>query len=486
MIGLFETNFFPFNPLPFMRYPSVAGRFYPSDRQDLFDSIESCFKDRLGPGMPSDTGSTRSIRGAMVPHAGYMASGAAAAHVYRAIKEDGLPDAYVIVGPDHYGTSPGNSLCAESHLTPLGECAVHEDICSRIAESVPNIPVAHSREHSIEVQVPFIQFIDPSPHIVPIMMGDQSPESARRLSASIEDACEGYDVIVIASSDMSHYVPKAVAERLDGMVLDRVAGMDVPGMYEVIRRNRISMCGYGPVATVMNVCSDTDSKVILHTDSYDSLGYDPGSVVGYGAALFGDFKNNRCRFPSMEENQEFCVRCGHYLTEGAQFCPECGLRVPGRSPEQVEAEKEQIRSLISKRLDYAAILMLIYSVPFLIVGAYLVLDLNGVVQMLLSNPTYADLISSYGLTESELHDFLMWSSVAYIASSAMGIVSAVLCHKRRMYWLALSLCVMSMLTGVAGFIAMMMALGAFWMILSSKMAFREYESRFEEELSRML
>ena len=90
-----------------MRQPAVAGRFYPDDSDDLEEMISWCFTHRLGPGLPERTGDSRRIRGAMAPHAGYMCSGMTAARAYRALKEDGLPELYVIVGPDHYGTAMG-------------------------------------------------------------------------------------------------------------------------------------------------------------------------------------------------------------------------------------------------------------------------------------------------------------------------------------------------------------------------------------------
>mgnify|MGYP003247294157 FL=1 len=94
------------------------------------------------------------------------------------------------------------------------------------------------------------------------------------------------DAVVIASTDMSHYIPKEEAGRLDGMVLDRVAAMDVEGMYRTVYGNRVSMCGYGPTATAMLWSEGAEARVLRHTDSYDSLGMDPGAVVGYASAVF--------------------------------------------------------------------------------------------------------------------------------------------------------------------------------------------------------
>ena len=269
-----------------MRRPAVAGRFYPSSERDLIDTIEWCFSHPLASGMPSVSTGDRRIRGAMVPHAGYVCSGPVAARTFKRIVEDGRPDAYVIVGPDHHGVCPGSILCSDSYLTPLGECRTHEGICSKLSKLIPDSPRLHTYEHSVEVQVPFIQYIDPEARIVPIIMGDQSFSAVRSLSESIMEACRGYDVVVIASTDMSHYVPNSVARSQADMVLERVGDMDAEGVVSVVRRNRITMCGYGPTAVAM-MCSDGCKADILgYADSYDTLGMDPDAVVGYASAVF--------------------------------------------------------------------------------------------------------------------------------------------------------------------------------------------------------
>ena len=269
-----------------MRQPAVAGRFYPSDPKALRACIESCFSNPLGPGLPSEAGSSRRIIGAMAPHAGYMASGMNAAHAYRAIKEDGLPEAYFVIGPDHNGTADGTVICSEPYLTPFGACEPDREICSELSKEFTDDVRVHRWEHSIEVQLPFIQYIDPDPAVVPIIMGYQTPNEAKRLADALSKACEGRDVVVIASTDMSHYIPNTEALRLDSIALDRVSAMDPGGLYLAVKENRITMCGYGPTMAAMMFCSGCSAEVLKHTDSYDSLGMDPDSVVGYGSAVF--------------------------------------------------------------------------------------------------------------------------------------------------------------------------------------------------------
>lgn len=269
-----------------MRYPAVAGHFYPEGRETLAKAIESCFTHPLGPGLPGQSTGRREIVGAVAPHAGYAASGMNAAHTFKAIAEDGLPEAYVIIGPDHRGIPFPAALCSDPYLTPLGACEIHTEILGKLSETVVNSPAAHRHEHSIEVQVPFIQTIDPDPRIVPIIMRDQSMSAAKSLAVNIRKACEGHDVVVIASSDLSHYIPKDVATEFDGMILSAVSRLDVAGMYSAVMEYKISACGYGPIAVAMEALSPGSAEILAYTDSYDSLKYDRSAVVGYGSAVF--------------------------------------------------------------------------------------------------------------------------------------------------------------------------------------------------------
>lgn len=268
-----------------MRYPAVAGRFYPAEKGELLEVIESCFTHPLGPGMPGPCTGARRIAAAVCPHAGYMASGMNAAHSFKAIAEDGLPEAYVIIGPDHNGVPYDAVMCGEEYLTPLGACKVHEGIASGLREHVPDDARAHKREHSIEVQVPFIQFIDKAPRIVPVIMGRQDLASARKLAGHVRAACEGHDVVIIASSDMAHYIPKEAATQLNAAVLDRLVAKDLDGMYAEIMGKRITVCGYGPMAAALSATDPEKVEILKYSDSWDSLHYDRSAVVGYASAI---------------------------------------------------------------------------------------------------------------------------------------------------------------------------------------------------------
>lgn len=267
-----------------MRSPAVAGRFYPSDPESLLSVLRMCIGREPGPGDAEFPGGR--IRGVMVPHAGYLASGYCAAYAYSALSEaDSLPDAFVVIGPDHYGTVRDVAMSSEDHLTPLGVCRVHRGIADRLSCLIPDIPEAHRWEHSIEVQLPFIQLLGDCP-VIPVIMGDQSPRTAVRLAEALREACEGYDVVFVASTDLSHYVPKAQARREGSMVLEKVESMDPDGLYDVVRGNGITMCGYGPVMTVMRLCEKCTPQVLSHMDSGDTVPGGPDGVVGYASALF--------------------------------------------------------------------------------------------------------------------------------------------------------------------------------------------------------
>ncbi len=269
-----------------MRYPAVAGRFYPLQRDELKEQIEWCFAHPLGPGMIGECRNERRIKAVLAPHAGYQCSGMNAAHAFKALAEDGRPDAYVIIGPDHHGVPFDAVMCSDSYLTPLGECKVHEKIAAKLAQSITDSPNAHMFEHSVEVEVPFLQYIDPDARIVPIIMRRQDIDSAVKLGNRIREACEGYDVVVIASSDMSHYIPKDLAEKLDMKLLDRMRALDIEGMYDAIAKYDITACGYGPIAAAITAVSPSGCTLLKHSDSWDSLNYMKDSVVGYASALF--------------------------------------------------------------------------------------------------------------------------------------------------------------------------------------------------------
>lgn len=268
-----------------MRRPSVAGMFYAGEDRALKNQIEQCFLGPLGPGkLPKPGAGKRSVLGGVSPHAGYMYSGMVAAHLYARLAEDGKPDAFVVLGPNHTGRGSGLAVTTEDFETPLGVVKVDKDLAKAIRKDlVDEDAEAHRAEHSIEVQLPFLQYLYPDVKFVPICMGFQDYEAATSVGKIIQDAIKGKDVVVIASTDLSHYVTKETARKKDGLALDAIKAMDARALYDVVRDEDISMCGYGPVMATITACTGGKATVLKYATSGDVAPM--REVVGYAAVV---------------------------------------------------------------------------------------------------------------------------------------------------------------------------------------------------------
>jgi len=196
-----------------MRIPVVAGQFYPSNPRTLKKDIKSYFSGITVNPDPA-------ITGAVVPHAGYMYSGRTSAHVYAALPN---ADTFVIIGPNHTGYGSMVSVSSDTWRTPLGDVDSDLDLIESLPRRIIDVDEsAHRYEHSIEVQLPFLQTLFKDFKIVSVCMGLQDEETARDVSDELMDAISETDkkVVVIASSDFTHYKPAAVAYDIDHYVLD--------------------------------------------------------------------------------------------------------------------------------------------------------------------------------------------------------------------------------------------------------------------------
>ncbi len=196
------------SPVP--RRPAVAGQFYAEDAATLARQVEHCFTDARGPGaLPSPQRTpNRTVQAAIVPHAGYEFSGAIAAHAYARIATDHPPDSVLVLGVDHHGASRGAALSDRDWQTPLGPTAVDHELVRALAhEPIAIDEAAHAREHSIEVQLPFLEYVLPKPKFVALEIGFGPFEFLEEVAAGVRDAIRGRDVLVLASTDFSHYVP---------------------------------------------------------------------------------------------------------------------------------------------------------------------------------------------------------------------------------------------------------------------------------------
>ncbi len=269
------------------RKPVAAGSFYPDDPEELRDYIRELFLSKRGPGaLPDPDGFEKNV-GLIVPHAGYVYSGAVAAHAYMEASKFGKPDLVVIAGPNHTGLGKPISIWPMgSWNSPLGKVRVDEEVAHSLANTFAGASLdydAHLLEHSLEVQIPFLQFtLGTGFKILPICLGDQRKEIMYKLARALSEVLKNRRFWFVASTDLNHYEDHEETLLKDKMVIDAISRKDVEQLYEVIVKNDISMCGYGAVATLLNL--DLGKiKVLFHSTSGDVSG-DYSKEVGYMAA----------------------------------------------------------------------------------------------------------------------------------------------------------------------------------------------------------
>jgi len=274
-----------------VRRAAVAGAFYAGAPAELRAQIEAAFRHPVGPGrLPEvDPAGPRQVVGLVAPHAGYVYSGPVAAHAYAALAADGRPEVAVILGPSHYGLGTVVSVSpADGWETPLGMVAVDRALADAIATALPWPAVsaaAHELEHSIEVQLPFLQYLyGDGLRIVPIAMTEQSLAVASTLGLALGRALAGRNAVVIASTDLTHYEPQSSAIQKDDLALAAMVDFSAARLFEIAPRYA-SVCGPGPVAAALLACRELGAKhaaVLQHATSGDVAG-DKRRVVGYAA-----------------------------------------------------------------------------------------------------------------------------------------------------------------------------------------------------------
>jgi len=278
-----------------IRRPTQAGTFYAGSQQSLRAQIEQCFKHELGPGALPKVADKKlqSIVGLVSPHAGYMYSGPVAAHGYHRLAQDGKPDVVVLFGPNHTGS--GSALAAMKEgfwRTPLGDMEIDTATADSILRASNIIDVddsAHAFEHSIEVQLPFLQFLYGSAFkFVPVCFLMQDLQSSREVGSAVAKALDGKNAVVIASTDMTHYEPQRAAEKKDKAAVEAMLKLDEEGLYSAIEAYRISMCGYGPTIAAITAAKALGAKkaeLLCYKTSGDVVG-DYSAVVGYASLVF--------------------------------------------------------------------------------------------------------------------------------------------------------------------------------------------------------
>jgi AmmeMemoRadiSam system protein B len=264
-----------------VRKPCVSGSFYPDDRRELAETV--C-------GLLVACGEKETARGVIVPHAGYVYSGAVAGAVYGRVV---VPPLVVMLGPNHTGRGPEFSLMVEGRWqTPLGEVPVSPLARDLLAASalLAADTSAHQAEHSLEVQLPFLQVCaPPGPAIIPIITASRDPEALAALGRELAEfigRC-GIEALLLASSDLSHYEPDRIARAKDALALEPVGRLAPDELLRRVEAENISMCGAGPAAAVLYAArrlGATGARVVRYATSAEASG-DFRRVVGYAGVI---------------------------------------------------------------------------------------------------------------------------------------------------------------------------------------------------------
>ncbi|XES76448.1 MAG: AmmeMemoRadiSam system protein B [Candidatus Bathyarchaeia archaeon] len=275
-----------------LRQPVVAGMFYEGTAEALRSQIKGCFLHKFGPQkLPTvNPAGSRNVLGLVCPHAGYVYSGAVAANAYFSLAQDGKPDVAVILGPNHTGFGNPLSMMREgAWRTPLGDVTVDTEVADAVAAETGILDfdeIAHRQEHSIEVQLPFLQFLyGKNFKFVPICFMMQDLQTATEIGKALAEALANRNAVVIASSDFTHYEPQARVEQKDLDALAAVEALDEKRFYGVLAEQNVTACGYAPIAALMTYAKAlgaTKAEVLCHKTSGDITG-DKSSVVGYAA-----------------------------------------------------------------------------------------------------------------------------------------------------------------------------------------------------------
>jgi AmmeMemoRadiSam system protein B len=266
-----------------IRPAAVAGTWYPADADELAREVDG-YLDAVGPTAPAGD-----LVAIIAPHAGLMYSGPVAAHAYHLLRDRTI-DTLIIVGPSHFVAFDGVALyAAGGFASPLGVAQIDERFAAELLAATPVVHDnrgPHHREHSLEMQLPFVRRVTPGAKIVPLLMGHQTEGTARALGEALARVGHGRSTVLIASTDLSHYENVRTAQSLDAVVLDHIRRFDADGLQSSLQTNPRHACGGGPAVAVMRAAralGATESVVLHYGDSGDVSG-DKSSIVGYMAA----------------------------------------------------------------------------------------------------------------------------------------------------------------------------------------------------------
>jgi len=264
-----------------LRPAAVAGRFYPGDPVELRSAVKEYSSHGAG---------ERAAIACVVPHAGYMYSGGVAGSVYGALK---IPRKILLLGPRHFPRGEALAILSEGVWnTPLGNAKIDAALAGEIKRAFPPLredEVAHSTEHSLEVQLPFLQVLSSDFEFVPIVLGTDRLETLETLGNAVAKviAAQSEPVLIVASSDMNHYENDAITRVKDRLAIDKILALDARGLHEVVRAKEISMCGYAPAVAMLTAAGKLGAhraELAAYATSGDVSG-DRDWVVGYAGVI---------------------------------------------------------------------------------------------------------------------------------------------------------------------------------------------------------
>ena len=264
-----------------IRNPVVSGQFYPGSAPLLEAQIKEYIDERV----PKEE-----VLGLVSPHAGYVYSGPVAGAVISRIE---FKDTFVIMGPNHTGLGQPFSIMTEgTWKTPLGEVEIDSALAKKILQASPPLNedhVAHLEEHSIEVQIPFLQYFKPDVKIVPIVLAHGSGATYKEIGKGIAQAIKDLkrEAVVMASSDMTHYEDKESANRKDNLAIEAILELNEDELLKRVAEYHITMCGYAPTVALLSACKELGARqaeLVRYQTSGDVTG-DYSSVVGYAGVI---------------------------------------------------------------------------------------------------------------------------------------------------------------------------------------------------------
>lgn len=295
-----------------MRLPVVAGQFYPARKEELIETIRECFLHKLGkgklPALPADNQEIRQeakLKGIISPHAGFVFSGPCASHVFYEVAVNPTPDTYIVLGLSHHGFE--TSLSDEDFKTPLGILKNNRALTNQIARSC-NIGIninSHKHEHSLEVLLPFLQFVKSEKsdniQIVPIIIDQSSLDEIERIGKSLSECLKEYDkeIIFLVSSDFTHfgpnygYMPGMSVKELDMKAIELITSGKTKELYEFYMKTGATICGIFPILVLLETLKSAGhfkkAELLSYYKSTEMLDYDKSNSVSYAGIKFDVF-----------------------------------------------------------------------------------------------------------------------------------------------------------------------------------------------------